>query len=642
MQVRDSKDFLRVQKEQRGGLQRRMLFLAAVVSLTLFPGFLAAQTNSGTSNSQTSKKAGSKNPLCVHKCSSTQEAVYDLKNETYTGETVRGPKTIVAKNLNILRYNYTASSKVTFSQPPDLWSKLTGLASPQSEQGGTVPQKTATPTAAEKALTQKATAAKAANVKPGVGAKVVAGNQPKYSAAVLTMNDKIQKAVDEAQQAIDQVNAETDGFDQPLHDELTAVAVAVKAQVVKANTATDNVAAGGQELLSFLKAVDASSTYDGITKELSSDSKFMKGVNAEWPASSDIVNLKQAADLRKTRLASIQTDLSSKQASLTASLMTAERDLYAAREAVNEVPLQVANPTKDDQDLIDADGKLVAKMLGLVGTSNEQLKGYGNLVSWGVSVNDGLETALSSLDTTGSGYKAFQQAQASLSDWQQQMLKVKSAWDLHSAPGADQSLHPDPFVMRFSGNCDYAFSTTKQTAITLTAVDQLPDKSAAAPATVLSVTIECASPFTVSAGVAFTSIPSREYAIQPVATPPNSTTTTNQFVFTANSNFHPVVIGMVSARLCEPNEKVSYHLSFGMAGNFNSQNAGGSSAEFLIGPSLALFRTMFITPGLYIGKKTVLADGFSVGSPVPPNVTTVPLQSSYKPAFGLAITFTKP
>ena len=174
------------------------------------------------------------------------------------------------------------------------------------------------------------------------------------------------------------------------------------------------------------------------------------------------------------------------------------------------------------------------------------------------------------------------------------------------------------------------------------ATDQLPDKSAVAPATVLSVTVECASPFNVSAGVAFSTIPDREYAIQPVATPPGSTTTTNQFALTADSSFHPLALGMVSARLCEPNEIIAFHLSFGLAGNFKSQNAGGSSAEFLIGPSISLFRTMFITPGLHIGRKTVLADGYTVGSPVPSNVTTPPLQSSYKPAFGLAITFTKP
>jgi hypothetical protein len=113
-------------------------------------------------------------------------------------------------------------------------------------------------------------------------------------------------------------------------------------------------------------------------------------------------------------------------------------------------------------------------------------------------------------------------------------------------------------------------------------------------------------------------------------------------VYTTHSNFHPLPIAMVSARLCEPNEKISIHASFGLSGNFNSDSNGGSSAEFLFGPSIALFRTMFITPGLHIGRQASLADGFNVGNPAPPNVTTAPVQTSYKPGFGLAITFTKP
>jgi hypothetical protein len=154
--------------------------------------------------------------------------------------------------------------------------------------------------------------------------------------------------------------------------------------------------------------------------------------------------------------------------------------------------------------------------------------------------------------------------------------------------------------------------------------------------------MECASPFIVSAGVDFRTILTREFAIQPVASPPGSTTTINEFVLTSKSSFHPLPIGIVSARLCEPNEAVSLHLSLGMAGNFNSQNAGGSSAEFLVGPSIALFRTMFFTPGLHIGKKSILGDRFVLGNPAPPNITTPPLQTGYTTGFGFAITFTKP
>src|SRR5260221_11164050 len=179
------------------------------------------------------------------------------------------------------------------------------------------------------------------------------------------------------------------------------------------------------------------------------------------------------------------------------------------------------------------------------------------------------------------------------------MLRIKTAWDLHSTPGANQQLNPDPFMMRIAGSCDYAFSTTKQTAIPRPATDQLPGKWAAAPATVLSVTVECASPFNVSAGVAFSTIPDREFAIQPVATPPGSTTTTNQFALTADSSFHPLALGMVSARTCVPNEAIAFHLRFGLAGSFKTQITGLTDAEIPIQPSIFFFLTWYITPELH-------------------------------------------
>jgi hypothetical protein len=458
------------------------------------------------------------------------------------------------------------------------------------------------------------------------------------------VNDKVKKAIDEATQAIGNVNAATTGINAALKSAVDADFASVKVQVTKANTATDSVNAGGQELLSFLKSIDASSTYSGIQGELSAGSKLTNGLNAQWPSSAEIANLRTSVDQRKAILGQMKTDFDGKQASLLTGVTTAERDLYAASEALEGLALQVQGAAKKtgDESLVEADRSLVATALEGIDQSKQQLSSASGLLSWAIAENEQMETALSNLDGTGDKYKSFQQAQTVLSGWQQQMLRVQTAWDLHSAQGADEALNPDPFTMRIAGMCDYAFASTKQTAITLTATDQLPDKSAAAPATVLSVTVECASPFNVSAGVAFSMIPDREYAIRPVATPAGSTTTTNQFTLTADSRFHPLALGMVSARLCEPNETIAFHLSFGLAGDFKSQSSGGSSAEFLIGPSISFFRTMFITPGLHIGKKTVLADGFSVGSSVPANVTTPPLQSSYKPAFGLAITFTKP
>jgi hypothetical protein len=177
--------------------------------------------------------------------------------------------------------------------------------------------------------------------------------------------------------------------------------------------------------------------------------------------------------------------------------------------------------------------------------------------------------------------------------------------------------------------------------VTLSRKDLLPGSDPKNSETILSVTVQCTSPLSVSAGVAFDTIQETTFGIQAVPTMAGSTTTTNTFVVTSQSSFHPVPMGMAHARLCEFGDTVSLHFSFGVGAGIKSQDAGGSSAEFLIGPSVALFRSVFLTPGLYLGQRASLS-GFKVGDPVPSSVTAPPLKTSYVPGFGFAITFTKP
>jgi hypothetical protein len=155
-------------------------------------------------------------------------------------------------------------------------------------------------------------------------------------------------------------------------------------------------------------------------------------------------------------------------------------------------------------------------------------------------------------------------------------------------------------------------------------------------------TITCASPFTVSGGVEFSTIPNREFAIVKSAGGANNTSV-SKFGYSSQSSFHPLPVAIVHARIWESqSQKFAFHISAGASGNIQGQNSGGSSAEFLTGGSLSFFRTMFVTAGLHVGTKTSLAGGFKVGDTVPSDVTTVPTTKSYTTGFGIAITFTKP
>lgn len=621
----------------------RWTLVVVVCSLLAGPRSGRAQSSGNTtpSNPQpaTNKtRSGGSGFLCVHNCSSTKVKPYNMKDQTYSGEVVRGPRTIVAYNLNVLRYNYAVNSSVSFSQPPDIWAKLTGVASPQ--QPATQPtaptQKPSTP-----ANNLPGAPGRAALSQPGGTKAIPKKGQPPVSAETADLIQKAKVAMNEGTAVIDSVNLETSGIDSTLITTVTQDFIDVTAQTTQANTATNDVSSAGQELLSFLKATNATSAYADISRQLADapPSSFIKGINAHWADTAIVARLKASVALRKTLLTTKKNRFDVVSSSLLTSLGAAKRDLTTASEnlAAQEAKLKSSPQRTGEEELVSSTLSDVKSTLSDVKTAETDLRSASDTLNWAVAENTAMEATLGDLDPSSDKFKNFQQAHAALLDWKERMLSLKGAWDNHEKNNA-----PDPFTIEVPGTCDYSFATTKRTTIKITASDQLPAKTAASPSDVLSVTVECASPFAISAGVAFDTISNQQFAIQPVATPPGSTTTTNEFVLTSNSSFHAVPIAVASARLCEPSETVSFHVSFGLAGNFKSQSAGGSTAEFLIGPSLGLFRTMFITPGLYIGQRVTLGDGFKVGDSAPTNITSPPLQTSYKPAFGIAITFTKP
>lgn len=586
---------------------------------------------------ESEKKSG---PLCLHDCGSNTERRFDMNNKIYKGETIRGPRKVVAYNLNPLRYGYKWQSEVTYTAGPDLWSKLTGLAAPQSSPTQPAAPKTEAPKAAG---TQPGNAARVKVQVPAEARRMVSQGEPPISQATKDLAKKAQLAIEEAILAVNNVNAQIEGIDDSLKTDVNADFRKVSDQVVLANAAMKSVSDAGLELVQFLSKSGADSLNTGIQNELSgsSDYKFMAGVNAQWSNLKDLTSLQNSVDSRKNLLTSEKTALDALQPSLLAAVNVAERDLVTASGSLKQqiIVLAGTRTSQAELDLLNTSIADLEPRISELGLAKRNLQFASETLNWAIAESAAMQTSLSNLDASSDKYKSFQTGQATLVLWKNYMLQLKAQLDAYQR---DKVNYSDPLITSFSAGCDYTFASTKKNAIKLTQVDNLPDKSAAAPTDVLSLTMECASPFTVSAGVAFSTIPNNQFAIQPVATPPGSTTTVNTFVQTSNSSFHPAPLAMVSARLCEPNETLSIHVSLGLAGNFNSQANGGSSAAFLIGPSIGLFRTMYFTPGWYIGTKPTLGSGFHVGDPVPPSVTTPPVNSSYTSGFGLAITFTKP
>lgn len=214
-------------------------------------------------------------------------------------------------------------------------------------------------------------------------------------------------------------------------------------------------------------------------------------------------------------------------------------------------------------------------------------------------------------------------------------------------PALNQLTLGDFFVTSTYLQCGNIFNQSSSTTASLTTYDEsqtlLGILSAPNPQQDKNFfTLGCASPFSVSGGVEFSTIPSREFAIVKSAGGANNTSI-NRFGYSSQSSFHPLPVAIAHVRIWESqNQKYAFHFSAGASGNIQGQNSGGSSAEFLSGGSLSFFRTMFLTAGLHVGTKTSLGGGFRVGDTVPSDITTVQVTKSYTTGFGIAITFTKP
>jgi hypothetical protein len=217
-------------------------------------------------------------------------------------------------------------------------------------------------------------------------------------------------------------------------------------------------------------------------------------------------------------------------------------------------------------------------------------------------------------------------------------LSIITSWNTYLYT----SLTEDSFVLKTYVGCGTLLNQNRQIALSLTLTDQLPSFAGTALTPIDSkntlVTVNCASPFALSAGIEFSFLSTNTFGLVP-----SGTSGANQFGITETDHSSPLPIAMVNWRIHEsPRHQYGLYASFGAAAHVQGSGTGGSSAEYLTGLSLGLFRAIYITPGWHYGKVSSLNGGYKVGDPVPTGVTAVPVTSSYQSGFGLAITFAKP
>jgi hypothetical protein len=236
-------------------------------------------------------------------------------------------------------------------------------------------------------------------------------------------------------------------------------------------------------------------------------------------------------------------------------------------------------------------------------------------------------------------------------------LRAKAAivdyWDrlfqaVGAAPGSVAVDFQKSGVARDEEPCGNIFNQNASRAISIVTVDESPTLDGNAPAVKTQdafLTVTCASPIALSAGVAFSSIEQKEFAIIKSAGSTPAGPSVSEFGTLSDSAFHPMPAAFVHGRLLESaDHQFGLHATLGISGNIQGQDSGGSNPEFLTGISFALWRTIYLTGGLHIGTKAELAGGFHEGDLVPSDITTIQgqVKRSYTAGFGFAFSFGKP
>lgn len=205
-----------------------------------------------------------------------------------------------------------------------------------------------------------------------------------------------------------------------------------------------------------------------------------------------------------------------------------------------------------------------------------------------------------------------------------------------------RNLTADDFVVRRNVGCHTFGNQTRTINVVLNRTDMLPTLTGAAPTSAdyssTLVTVNCPSPFSISAGLEMSFLKTYSYGLLPATTPGSYT-----YGIIKTTSFSPMPVAMLHERLFESRDrKFAVQMGFGVAAHAQDNSAGGTGAEYLLGLGVSIYHTIYLTPGWHAGRAATLSPGYKIGDPAASGATAAPLVNGYISGFGLAITFTKP
>lgn len=274
----------------------------------------------------------------------------------------------------------------------------------------------------------------------------------------------------------------------------------------------------------------------------------------------------------------------------------------------------------------------------------EKLKSDKDWPNWYKDVNkQAYDDAVQRVKSMSDAAEAIAPGAAEYTNFAAQYAAVQS-WTRYI-----QALKPEMFFAAAPIECGALFNVSRSHALKILQTDlsaTLDLKPLPSDTTIDNwVTVRCSNPFTLSAGTVFSLISDQEFqSVQSKSTDANGNpTTVNKFQVTSTSDIPILPIALVHARIWDlPHHVVALHISFGVAAHTRSDAEGGSNPEYLLGGSISILRTLFVTGGPYWGRSTALGGGFSVNDVVPSGVGSAPIVTNSQRAWAISVSLTKP
>jgi hypothetical protein len=241
-----------------------------------------------------------------------------------------------------------------------------------------------------------------------------------------------------------------------------------------------------------------------------------------------------------------------------------------------------------------------------------------------------LQTQLAGLKSSSTQGTAFKDAQKKLRAWKPILIGVRD--------GGTQGFNRTVKV-----GCGFAFDTGKETKVKIIKTDRWAEPGTA-PTNEEVVTVVCSSPLSVSAGFGFSNVDEREFVFVPstkTVTGANGQTSEvviSRFGFKNRSSFRTLPVLLLNTRIWEPNDTFALHVSTGAAVDVKT-GQGGTDLEYIVGPSISFWRSLFVTPGLHIGRVPKLVGGFQLDQEVPTGISEPPIEKAWKKGFVTTFTY---